>query len=274
VGSCRLHERLLERATLSGNRQTDYALGVTIENFRGLKLYTHGGQLYGLNAFVLAAPDLKLDIAFVLNRETPIAMTLCEEILSFLVPVLASKLQVSSKRIRGNFIGKHSGRVVELDIRNNRQFACVDGWDLEYRYERSQGAFVPASDWSTMRRSILPMGGGDTPRSILFTEFERGEELVCCAVAADARTALESGRFYCADFDTWLDWRSANDESSIITSNRFGSREFLVTRLSAEVWRAKSKANAAGLILSFESDASAVNIRNYSFERPLRFERR
>jgi hypothetical protein len=63
VGGHAAVDRLQEQAVLSSGKKIDYALGVSLGNYRGLKTLSHGGGDAGYCSFVVWFPELRLGIA-------------------------------------------------------------------------------------------------------------------------------------------------------------------------------------------------------------------
>lgn len=58
-------DRLQEQAVLADGKKIDYALGVSVGQFRGRKTISHGGGDAGYRSFVLWVPELELGVAVV-----------------------------------------------------------------------------------------------------------------------------------------------------------------------------------------------------------------
>jgi CubicO group peptidase (beta-lactamase class C family) len=65
VGGRAAIERLEEQAVLADGKKIDYALGLAIGNYRGLKTVSHGGGDAGYRSYVLWFPEQELGIAVV-----------------------------------------------------------------------------------------------------------------------------------------------------------------------------------------------------------------
>jgi CubicO group peptidase (beta-lactamase class C family) len=65
VGGRAAIERLQEQAVLANGKKIDYALGLVIGNYRGLKTVSHGGGDAGYRSYVLWFPEQELGIAVV-----------------------------------------------------------------------------------------------------------------------------------------------------------------------------------------------------------------
>jgi len=67
VGGARAIARLQEQAVLASGEKIDYALGVSISKYRGLKTVSHSGGDAGFRSYVVWFPDQKLGIAVLSN---------------------------------------------------------------------------------------------------------------------------------------------------------------------------------------------------------------
>jgi CubicO group peptidase (beta-lactamase class C family) len=65
VGGRRAIDRLQEQAVLANGKKLDYALGLVIGSYRGLKTVSHGGGDAGYRSYVLWFPEQELGIAVV-----------------------------------------------------------------------------------------------------------------------------------------------------------------------------------------------------------------
>ena len=65
VGGRTAIDRLQEQAVLADGKKIDYALGLAIGRYRGLKTISHGGADAGYRSFVLWFPDQELGVAVV-----------------------------------------------------------------------------------------------------------------------------------------------------------------------------------------------------------------
>jgi hypothetical protein len=63
VGGNPAVDRLQEQAVLSNGKKIDYALGLSVGSYRGLKTVSHGGGDAGYRSFVVWFPELRLGVA-------------------------------------------------------------------------------------------------------------------------------------------------------------------------------------------------------------------
>ncbi len=70
VGGPQAIARLQEQAVLSSGEKVDYALGLSIGKFRGLRTISHGGADAAYRSYVVWFPDQQLGVAVVSNLAT------------------------------------------------------------------------------------------------------------------------------------------------------------------------------------------------------------
>jgi CubicO group peptidase (beta-lactamase class C family) len=70
VGGPKAIARLQEQAVLTDGEKVDYALGLAIGKFRGLRTVSHGGADAGYRSYVVWFPDQQLGVAVVSNLAT------------------------------------------------------------------------------------------------------------------------------------------------------------------------------------------------------------
>ena len=90
LGKPGLTNELVTRAVLNNGKQITYALGVSVDNYRGLLEYSHGGSTAGYRAHLAAYPEAKTAVAVVCNRADANAATLLYGVVN---TILADQLQ-------------------------------------------------------------------------------------------------------------------------------------------------------------------------------------
>ena len=67
VGGRELVQQLQTRARLKGEREIDYALGLTVSEYRGVPEVSHGGATAGYRTFLARFPEQRLSVAMLCN---------------------------------------------------------------------------------------------------------------------------------------------------------------------------------------------------------------
>ena len=67
VGSSKLVKGLYETGTLNDGQRTNYAFGLYVNSYRGLRVIEHGGDLAGYRAWLKRFPDRRLTVACLCN---------------------------------------------------------------------------------------------------------------------------------------------------------------------------------------------------------------
>lgn len=67
-GGARLIEQFLMPATLNSGQKSDYAFGIELETYKGLKLFGHDGIYYGFTAAMIRFPEQKFSVICLCNQ--------------------------------------------------------------------------------------------------------------------------------------------------------------------------------------------------------------
>jgi len=137
-----LVEALETRGILNDGRKIAYALGLTVDTYKGLKDVSHGGSTAGYQTFLARYPDTKVSIGVMCNGTSPsaggIAATITDEIFGpYPDPTKSNPTDVSNDELK-KFVGIW---------RNEKTHAPA-------RFVFENGV----SRWSGGR--LVPMGGG------------------------------------------------------------------------------------------------------------------
>lgn len=69
IGGDRVHNQILEKCVFNNGEEFEYAFGLGIRTYKGLKTVQHPGGNYGITSFVVHFPDQKFSIAITSNSE-------------------------------------------------------------------------------------------------------------------------------------------------------------------------------------------------------------
>lgn len=67
-GGAKLLEQFLTPATLNNGQKSDYAFGIDVETYKGLKMLGHDGAYYGFTAAMIRFPDQKFSVICLCNQ--------------------------------------------------------------------------------------------------------------------------------------------------------------------------------------------------------------
>jgi CubicO group peptidase (beta-lactamase class C family) len=70
AGSQGLIELILSRDKLNGGRENDYAFGLVVSSYRGLRMISHGGSFVGYRAHYLQFPEQRFSVVILSNLGT------------------------------------------------------------------------------------------------------------------------------------------------------------------------------------------------------------
>jgi hypothetical protein len=158
------------RGVLNDGRKIAYALGLTVDTYKGLKDVSHGGATAGYQTFLARYPDNRVSVAVMCNGTSPgaggIATNITDEIFGpFPEPAKTESAKVSEDELK-KFVGIWRNEKTHLPAR----FAIQNG--------------VPG--WRGAR--VVPMGGGQFTvggDQLRFTFDKEGKPLSAETVDSD-----------------------------------------------------------------------------------------
>ena len=90
IGEQTVIEQMHQRCVLNNGEQTDYAFGLNIGEYRGLKTVGHSGSWRGFRSHLMRFPDQKFGVVILCNLDTFNPLSLAEKVADlYLVDVLA-----------------------------------------------------------------------------------------------------------------------------------------------------------------------------------------
>ncbi|MDE0689023.1 MAG: serine hydrolase [Candidatus Poribacteria bacterium] len=100
IGEQAVIEQMHQRGVLNDGEQIDYAFGLNIGEYRGLKTVGHSGSWRGFRSHLTRFPDQKFGVVILCNLDTFNPLSLAEKIADFyLVDVLASVEASESEKV-------------------------------------------------------------------------------------------------------------------------------------------------------------------------------
>jgi CubicO group peptidase (beta-lactamase class C family) len=164
IGTPGFADRLLARGRLADGRAIDYALGLSITEWRGFREVSHGGATAGYRAYLAHYPDERLTVALACNTATASAAPLARRVADVFLPgARAAALAAGAEdpepaalapellaALAGVYRNPATHAVVRLEARNGRlvgaagqpqlipvaadRFVQAGGSDAEYRF--------------------------------------------------------------------------------------------------------------------------------------------
>jgi len=264
VGTAATWEALRAPWVLANGTSTGYGLGLITERYRKVETISHAGGVMGGNSQMLKVPAAGLDIVVLVNRHDVLGMFLVNEVLD------ACFAEVESPRtpqalVAGTYRSPGTDRVVALYVKEGRQYACIDGFDVPVVLQ-DDGSLWPAAGYRTMKQT-LRMLRDDV---LLFSDFGNIDELVR---VTGGHTRDIRARYLADSAAVDASIEDSSDGLQLVTTGPFGSARFLLEPLAQDVWRARSRSPMAwGGMLSF--DASSGDFKfGTARTRGLRFRR-
>lgn len=69
IGGEKVHNQILKKCVFNNGEEFEYAFGLGVRSYKGLKTVQHPGGNYGITSFVIHFPDQKFSIAIISNSE-------------------------------------------------------------------------------------------------------------------------------------------------------------------------------------------------------------
>lgn len=165
-----LVEALETRGVLNDGRKIAYALGLTVNSYKGLKDVSHGGATAGYQTFLARYPDNKVSIGVMCNGTSPSAGRIAASI---------------TDEIFGPFPETAKAESVKISEDELKRFAGI--WRNEKTHAPARFVIENGvSRWSGAR--VLPMGGGQFivgANQLTFTFDKDGKAMFAETVDSD-----------------------------------------------------------------------------------------
>ena len=164
-------QQLTERGKLNNGYELNYALGISVNDFRGYRQYSHGGADAGYRTFISVLPDLKMGFIvfsnlgdFPTNRLSGVADLFIKDISAKKeTPVVDSsrslvKDSVEMKKFIGHYIS-YDGNTAEIELKNGRLLYLSNGTYKLLNKEADGSYSIPTQPGNKCRLNIA---GKDT----------------------------------------------------------------------------------------------------------------
>jgi CubicO group peptidase (beta-lactamase class C family) len=131
VGSAETWRAMTTPATLADGRISGYGLGLSVIDYRGVRLWCHAGGVPGGVAMCITAPDLGLDVILIANRGDAPVQTLAFDIVDTCVAGLApSPDAFDAPPVTGLYHDRANGLLLRLEDKDGRQALSLAGAEL------------------------------------------------------------------------------------------------------------------------------------------------
>lgn len=131
VGGAETWRAMTAPTPLLDGRISNYGLGFSILDYRGIRLWCHAGGVPGGVAMAVTAPDLGLDVTLIANRGDAPVQTLAFEIVDACVEGLARAPEpFDAPPIAGLYLDRTNGLLLRLEDQDGRQTLSLAGAEL------------------------------------------------------------------------------------------------------------------------------------------------
>jgi hypothetical protein len=188
VGGAALVRELETNGVLNGGAAIDYALGLTVDQYRGLRRVAHGGSWAGFRSYTVRFPEQKLSALVLCNRAdgdpgrlaTKVAEAYLETAMKPLSAPTAAKPIVAPERLAGTYYSRTTMTVRRFTAKEGQLLA---GSDPGQGVEPAGGSLYRAASGVQLRFEngglvvVPPTGKSDRfervtePAAAAFTKF-------------------------------------------------------------------------------------------------------
>ncbi len=240
---------------LANGTATGYGLGLMTGFHRGVETVHHAGGGMGGNSQMLKVPAAGVDIVIMSNRHDASSILLAERIIDACLPGLEPVRRAEPSRlVCGTFQSPTTGRVLQLRANGEQQIATLDGVDMIVEPD-DDGVLWPTGTAGHVKVAVRVPGPAKDPSSIHISDFGNTDELHAVSPPPEADDLSIIGCYRSTPTRTNASICATGDGIMLRTTGRFGSAEFRLHRIGADIWRATLNGIMPwGGILSFDND--------------------
>jgi|Deesub1362B_J571_1020462.scaffolds.fasta_scaffold00288_6 CubicO group peptidase (beta-lactamase class C family) len=143
-GGQELIDLILTPGSLNNGKKLDYAFGLRISKYRGLKVISHGGAFVGFRAQMIRFPEQKFSVICLANLSSINPTKLCFKVADiylseyFKEPKKRKEIEIKPiklsekklKKIIGNYYESESGRLIKILIIDKKLVMKAYGYDI------------------------------------------------------------------------------------------------------------------------------------------------
>jgi CubicO group peptidase (beta-lactamase class C family) len=235
VGDQQDIDLLTQKGKLNNGKEIDYALGISIGNYRGWKLFTHGGADAGYRTWMGVFPDLKkgfvvfsnlgdfnaggkaMDVAGLFIQDTTKGRPDARNDGKADSAKTILRDTVTIKKFTGEYI-TDQGMLIEFALNNNKLYARAYGQSEVLKQEKDTFAIVANP---MVRFSFHIRQPGDTTVSAVFSPSATEVMKKISPVSLSAKQ-LETytGTYYCPELDCKYGI-ALKDQKLVLTNSKY-----------------------------------------------------
>lgn len=283
VLSKKFWEMMTKQGILNNGEVIDYASGLFIGEYKGLKTVSHGGAFVGFRAELIRFPEEHFSVAIFTNRgdanPTKMAYQVADILLKDKLVNEVNKnsenedMEISTPAVAFNpeqLVGTYEiepGVVLKLTIKNDSLNVVQEWNDLTYNISRIKGNTFEISEGGDIRFTFLELKDGFTQQLDIFqhgrkTEIKRKEEIDLTKVNLEDY----AGSYYSKELDVKYHFELENNrlKASIESNDQMECRISKIDVFSVKFGLVRFK-RFKGSVNGFELDSGRV--KNLRFEK-------
>jgi len=221
---------------------------------------------------MLKVPSAALDVIIMTNRHDVSAVSLASAILDCCLSDLESMESAEPEPARiGVYRSHNTGRVVQLQSRDNRQIILIDGFEIPVT--RRADCLVPAGNRSYLKYEFRFEGDQMSPSMVRLLDFGNEDRLYPLPGEGPNDAARLVGRFRSGECHADVSIELVERELHLSVSGPFGAPTYRLAPVGRDVWQLISTGSilAPGLLSLNESGSelrfSSWRLRAHRFVR-------
>ena len=123
IGEQTVIEQMHQRGVLNDGEQIDYALGLNIGEYRGLKTVGHSGSWRGFRSHLIRFPDQKFGVVILCNLDTFNPLSLAEKVADLYLADILAPVKTAERE-------KHRHLMRVLDLNRCHQNSWQNSWEI------------------------------------------------------------------------------------------------------------------------------------------------
>lgn len=273
VGTSRAWTLMSTSQRLNDGVETGYGLGLFRCPYRGVDVISHSGGGLGSNSQMVRVPALDLDIIVSVNRSDVSSPELAARILDVCLGIEPEPARVKGRYVSGLFRSPTTGHLVHLFDREERQMAAFDGGEGMQMIATGDRELSVASN-SFWNCSLKWDSDTAEPACIHYNFFGAHNELISTPDAPTPNLHPLAGEYSAQQVGVRATVTPTVEGGHLLTTGRFGSREYRLEGLGPDIWRIRSTDGTgwSGTLMPDPSQEEAIVIHT-SYSRNIHFRR-
>ena len=262
VGSAASWREMKTPMRLNNGGSTDYGLGLTDSNHRGLKVLYHAGGVIGGVCMCLTVEALELDVIIMANRSDASVQLLALQVVDACVEGLAEPAGGKGRAPIGAYYCRETASPLTVAQEGEAVTLSLHGGQLPMLAD-ADGRL--ASAISLIDLTAVAVGGDpDTLRVDMRGSSDLFRRIPSVDDDPRAEAARLVGAYQCDEVETKATVKLEGDQVSIVMSGPYGRDLFVMQRLAPMVWTSTLGETGFSGVLEFEVDGEAVTGFNLS----------